>query len=80
MKTRILTNWTFTRILFLAIGILIIGQALAAHEWWGMLFGAYFLAMGVFALGCASGNCVTGNCAVDLKDKTASSSGEEPTQ
>lgn len=57
MKQRILTNWTFTRALYLVIGISIIFQSVESQQWFGAVFGGYFAAMGLFAFGCASGNC-----------------------
>lgn len=67
MKARILSGWTFTRALYLIIGILIIIQSLMEKEWLGAAFGGYFAAMGLFAFGCASGSCFQGNCSVDSK-------------
>ncbi|TSJ42342.1 hypothetical protein [Fluviicola chungangensis] len=64
MKERILKNWTFTRALFLILGIIIITQSALRHEWVGILFGSYFASMGLFSFGCASGNCYGGNCEV----------------
>lgn len=63
MKERILTGWTFTRVLYLVIGGLILIQSVIDQQWAGVLFGLYFAAMGLFALGCASGTCYnrTGN-------------------
>lgn len=61
MKNRILTNWTLTRVLFLLMGTTIIIQAIINKEWFGMVLGAYFATMGLFAVGCASGNCFADN-------------------
>ncbi len=61
MKNRLLTNWTFTRGLYLAMGIVIIIQSVIAKQWMGLALGGYFAAMGLFAIGCASGNCFAGN-------------------
>jgi hypothetical protein len=65
MKQRILTNWTFTRALFLVVGINVIVQSVLSQQWFGAIFGGYFAAMGLFAFGCASGNCFGGNCATE---------------
>jgi hypothetical protein len=70
MKQRILTNWTFTRALYLVIGISIIFQSVESQQWFGAVFGGYFAAMGLFAFGCASGNCFGGNCSVEPKQKS----------
>lgn len=70
MKERILTNWTFTRALFLTMGIMVIVQSVISHQWFAVLFGAYFASMGLFAFGCASGNCFGGSCATEPKAKS----------
>ena len=70
MKKRILTNWTFTRVLYLIIGSAVIIQSVTSQQWLGIAFGGYFAAMGLFAFGCASGNCFGGNCEVGPKQKT----------
>lgn len=70
MKERILTNWSFTRVLYLIMGIVIIIQTAMDQLWIGVAFGAYFAAMGLFSFGCASGSCYGGNCATDPKRKS----------
>lgn len=70
MKERILTNWTFTRVFYLIIGIIVIIQSVMSQQWFGVAFGGYFSSMGLFAFGCASGNCFGGSCAVDPKQKS----------
>lgn len=67
MKERILTNWTFSRALYLIIGIALIIQSIMSNQWFGIAFGGYFASMGLFAFGCASGNCFGGNCVVEQK-------------
>jgi hypothetical protein len=57
MKNRILSGWTFMRGFQLIIGCIVIIQSITEKQWLGILFGAYFAAMGLFAFGCASGNC-----------------------
>lgn len=70
MKERILTNWTITRVLYLIIGIYIIAEAINTAQWFGVVFGTYFAAMGLFAFGCAAGNCYGGNCATQPVPKS----------
>ncbi len=65
MKERILTNWTFTRAFYLIMGLFVIIQSIMSQQWFGIAFGGYFAAMGLFAFGCASGNCVGGDCSAD---------------
>lgn len=67
MKERILTQWTLPRALFLIMGIMVIVQSAMSYQWFGILFGAYFAAMGLFAFGCASGGCFGGSCATETK-------------
>ncbi len=69
MKERILSNWTFTRAFYLIMGFFVIIQSYMGQQWFGIAFGGYFAAMGLFAFGCASGNCIGGNCSTesDLK-------------
>jgi len=59
MINRISTNWTFTRVIFLIMGITVIVHSVSTHQWFGIAFGSYFAAMGLFAIGCAAGNCYT---------------------
>ena len=71
MKERILTNWTFTRALYLIMGCAVIIQSVISQQWFGVAFGGYFAAMGLFAFGCAAGNCFGGNCEVEPKQKAS---------
>lgn len=57
MKQRILSNWTFTRALYLVLGIVVMVQSVMSEQWFGLAFGAYFASMGLFAFGCAAGHC-----------------------
>ena len=67
MKERILTNWTITRAFYLIVGVFVIIQSIMGQQWFGIAFGGYFAAMGLFAFGCASGNCIGGNCSTESK-------------
>ena len=69
MKERILTNWTFARVLYLIMGIAVIVQSVMSQQWFGVAFGGYFASMGLFAFGCAAGNCFNGNCAAEPQQK-----------
>ena len=68
MKERLLTNWNFTRILYIIIGVAIVIQSVMSWQWFGIAFGAYFASMGLFAFGCASGNCYGGKCVVPKQE------------
>lgn len=61
MKNRILQGWTITRALYLLMGGAVAVQSIMENQWWGIVFGAYFAAMGVFNFGCAAG-CSSGAC------------------
>lgn len=52
-----ITGWTFIRFMYLIIGSFIVVQSIMDQQWLGMFIGTYFGAMGLFGLGCASGNC-----------------------
>ena len=65
MKNRILKNWSWPRLAYLIIGLLVSFQAADANQWWGLALGAYVTAMGLFGFGCAAGNCAGGNCSVE---------------
>jgi hypothetical protein len=54
---KILTGWTFRRLIYLLIGIFILVQSVWKAQWFGILAGGYFASMGLFAFGCAAGNC-----------------------
>lgn len=62
LKQRLLTGWTFTRVLYLGLGIAVIINSATSQQWFGVLFGAYFASMGLFSFGCASGACFGGSC------------------
>jgi len=64
IKERLLTGWTFTRVAYLVIGIMVIIQAAVNDQWLGILLGSYVAFMGLFAFGCAGGSCFDGNCEV----------------
>lgn len=57
MLERITSNWTFSRAIYLVLGLWVISEAVASHQYFGILFGGYFASMGLFAFGCAAGNC-----------------------
>lgn len=62
VKERILTNWTFIRVFYLVIGCVVIVHSMIQQQWFGVAIGGYFAAMGLFGIGCASGNCYGGSC------------------
>ena len=64
MKDRILNGWSLRRILFVAFGLYVIYQSGSDKSVAGIAIGIYFLSMGVFAFGCASGNCYGNSCSV----------------
>ena len=62
MIKRISTGWNIQRLLFLLIGGSIVYQAYIDQEWLAVGLGTYFMSMGLFAFGCASGYCYGGSC------------------
>ena len=74
---RLRYNWSLVRVAYLVLGVAITGQSIALHEWFGVLFGSWFLAAGIFAWGCASGNCAAGDCSVQTSPNEGSG-GREP--
>jgi hypothetical protein len=70
MKNRIFTGWTVSRLMYLLLGLLIIIQAIVDRQYFGIPFGLYFAAMGIFAFGCAGGNCFGANCSSSYKNKS----------
>lgn len=59
-----LYGWNIQRILFLVAGGFVLIQSIIAGEWLGAVMGGYFASMGLFALGCASGNCLNRNAPI----------------
>lgn len=59
MKQRLLKNWTPIRVMYLLMGLAMVGYSINEQMWAGVLFGAYFASMGLFAFGCAGGQCFT---------------------
>mgnify|MGYP006199732945 CR=1 FL=1 len=57
------------RALYLLMGIAVIIQSVKSQQWFGILIGAYFASMGLFAFGCAAGNCYGGNCSIQPEQK-----------
>jgi presenilin-like A22 family membrane protease len=76
MKERILSGWTFVRVLYVVIGSFVIVHSIIEKQWAGVAVGAYFAAMGLFAFGCAAGNCFVGNSAAEPMSKSETNSTE----
>lgn len=58
---KFLKNWNVRRSIYMLVGIFIIVQSVLVSQWFGLIFGGYFTAMGLFGFGCASGNCSVNN-------------------
>jgi hypothetical protein len=65
MKQRITTGWTLQRALFVIVGTFVMAQGASEQLWFGVIFGAYFTSMGLFAFGCAAGGCFGGACEIE---------------
>lgn len=57
LAQRITTGWTLMRVIYVAMGVFLIGSSYEIQQWLGVIFGLYFASMGVFVFGCASGAC-----------------------
>lgn len=51
------TGWTFKRVLFLIVGITLLGQGITESQWALIAFGGYFTFLSVFKKGCCADNC-----------------------
>lgn len=76
LKYRMFTNWTLIRALYLIMGFIVLVQSLMVYQLAGILFGTYFMSMGLFAFGCASGSCFGGQCTTEDRTKTKNISHE----
>ncbi|MDE3255559.1 MAG: hypothetical protein KGN97_06230 [Bacteroidota bacterium] len=65
LKYRMLTNWTLIRAIYLIMGFIVLLQSVMVYQLAGILFGTYFMSMGLFAFGCASGSCFGGQCTTE---------------
>lgn len=70
LKQRLLTGWNFIRGIYVLLGCLIVIQSAADGNWFGIILGGYFTAMGLFAFGCAGGACFGGSCYSQPESKT----------
>jgi hypothetical protein len=77
MKQRVLRGWNVQRIMFLVMGTMVMVQSSITADWLGVLIGLYFMSMGIFALGCASGNCFSGQCKTTIADSEAPNSSQQ---
>jgi hypothetical protein len=64
VRNRIFKNWTWTRSIYLIIGLWVMIQGAIDGNYIGIVLGAWPAVMGFFGIGCASGNCATGSCEV----------------
>jgi hypothetical protein len=51
----ITTGWILMRVIYVAMGVFLIGSSYEIQQWFGVTFGLYFASIGVFGFGCASG-------------------------
>ena len=54
---KFLKGFNARRVIYVVMGLFIIIQSAILGQWFGLIFGGYFTAMGFFGFGCASGNC-----------------------
>ncbi len=62
IKATLLTNWSFMRIIRLALSLVIVVQSIQMHDPLFGIFGAFFLFQALSNTGC----CANGSCATDL--------------
>jgi len=67
MIQNIYKNWNFFRVFRLAIGVLLMVEALKSANWFLVLVGAVFVLMPLLDIGC----CATGNCPVPTGNSKA---------
>jgi hypothetical protein len=59
MKALLTTNWNFSRIFRVALGIIAITSAIVRHDTFMGWAGGMILLMGITNTGCLAGSCVT---------------------
>lgn len=63
MIQNIFKNWNFVRLLRLAMGIVLVVEAVKSGMWVLVAVGAVFIAMPLLNIGC----CAAGNCSVPTR-------------
>ncbi|MBL0309617.1 MAG: hypothetical protein IPP77_08065 [Bacteroidetes bacterium] len=74
MKDRILNGWNLTRVIYVLMGLLLIIYSVMEQQWFGLVVGGYFAAMGIFSFGCAAGQCDVRSQRTDFHQKKSASS------
>ena len=69
MKERILSRWSFLRILWLVMGVGITIQAITERNFLMLLPGIYFVFGSLANIGCFAGSCATGHARDDRTQK-----------
>lgn len=62
MMQQVLSNWSFFRVIRLALGVFIIAQGLVNKDLFSITMGVVFSGLAIFNVGC----CGAGGCATDL--------------
>lgn len=57
LTQRLIEGWSLVRVLYTLLGAYIVADAMMSTNWFVLLPGVYFLAMGLLGFGCAGGNC-----------------------
>lgn len=70
LLNRIITGWTWKRMVFLGVGIWIITQSALNGEWVGVILGAWPAIMGVFGVACAGSNCNNAVCEIKRDEES----------
>jgi hypothetical protein len=69
MKERILSRWSFVRILWLVMGIGISVQAITERNFLMLIPALYFVFASIANVGCFAGNCATGYAPRSIQNK-----------
>ena len=72
MKQRLLTGWSFIRVLYVVLGLFLAVQSFLQQQWLGIFIGGYFASIGIFAFGCAANKCCGNNCTTEKSKKVDS--------
>lgn len=57
MIKQLLTGWHLVRLIYVLLGIAILWSGIMEVQWFGIILGSYFSVIGLFGIGCATGNC-----------------------
>ncbi len=71
IKQRVFTGWNFQRVIYVALGTIVMISAIVERQWAAVFVGGYFASMGLFAFGCAAGACFNDSYNKPRSEKTS---------